>query len=287
MHKVKKRPTKKAQKILLLGEGFEPKYHEAIVIPFHPTEVPPTIEHTTGIEVVKVTAKNGEVEEIATPYSTYKPRLALPGKAVHKKYGTTYFKIPKLEPGTSKMPTIYMSPKEHLLDIEHHLQAIRASKSSDLMDLVATLYSGAITTENISVSYLLLWQILESLASSESPGKKLITKDTEKSIRKLLQQEGYDAQTLDKVNSILGMLREKTESEIIAETLRDYLHPAEGVDISEQKVEKFRGIRGAVTHPRLSRRLDTHELMETYTELRDIVERLVHKLVHSEKETKA
>jgi hypothetical protein len=89
------------------------------------------------------------------------------------------------------------------------------------------------------------------------------------------------------IKSIVGMLREKTESEIIAETLRDYLHPAEGVDISEQKVEKFRGIRGAVTHPRLSRRLDTHELMETYTELRDIVERLVHKLVHSEKETKA
>jgi hypothetical protein len=163
----------------------------------------------------------------------------------------------------------------------------RSSGEANLVNIVATLYSGAITTENISVSYLLLWQILESVASSKDNGGKLFNSTVMNKIRELLQQEGYDVDTVQRVNSILLMLGKKNDVQLIAETLWDYLHPAEGVDGLKRKVKKFRSLRGAVTHPGLSRKLSMYELMETYTELRDIVHRLVHKLVCSEKETEA
>lgn len=265
----------------LLSEGFEPKYHETIVVPFHPAELPPTIEDTISVELVKLTTKNGKVEEIATPYSAYKPRLALPGKAAHEKYATTYFKIPKLESGTSEMPPIYMSPKEHLLDIEPHLEKIRAFKSNDearLMNVVATLYSAAITTENISVSYLLLWQILESFASSKDDGGKLFNDTIMNRVRGLLQQEGYDVDTAHRVNSILGMLGKKNDIQIIAEMLGGYVFVGKSIAELKGQVDRLREIRGAIVHPKVSLRLDANKLMVSYKELRDIVDKLVRKL---------
>ena len=198
---------------------------------------------------------------------------------------TIYFKIPKLEAGTSEMPPISMSPKEDLLDIEPHLNKIRASRSSEeakLMNVLATLYSAAITTENISVSYLLLWQILESSASIKNAGGKLLSDDTLNDIRRLLQEGDYDAATVHRVKNLLGMLRGKGEVQVITEMLREYLFPDDSVDVLERKVGELRKIRGAITHPKPSERLDANKLLKNYKELRDIIDKLLQKLRYSE-----
>jgi len=267
--------------VRLFSEGFEPKYHETIVIPFHPAGLPPTIEGTISVELVKLTTKNGNVEEIATPYSAWKPKVAVLGKAAHKEYVTAYFKVPKIEAGISEMPTIRMSPKEVLLNIETHLKKTRAFKSSDearLMNLVATLYSAAVTTENMSVSYLLLWQILESFASSKDDGGKLFTGTIINRIRGLLQEEGYDDDTTRRVNSILGMLGKKNNIQIIAEMLGEYVFVGKSIAELKGQVDRLREIRGAIVHPKVSRRLDANKLMVSYKELRDIVDKLFRKL---------
>lgn len=266
--------------VRLFLRGFEPKYHETIATPFYPTKLPATTEDTISVELVKLTTKNGNIKGIATPYMVYEPRVALHGSAAHEKYVTTHFKIPKLEAGTSNMPTIHMLQKEVLLNIGPHLKNIRASKSSDetkLMNVVATLYSAAVTTENISVSYLLLWQILESFASSKGSGEKLLTGNARNKIEELLQHEGYDVVTAQRVSSVLGMLRGKNDIQIIAEMLKEYLFPNEEVDVLvlRQDVEKFRKIRHAIVHPKGSERLDANELQANYKKLRDIVYKLL------------
>lgn len=265
--------------VCLFSKGFEPRYHEAVVVPF-PCELPPTIEDTISVELVELTIKNGTIEEIRTPYFVWKPKVGLPGKAVHEQYLTTYFKIPKIEPGIFHMPTIYMVPKEVLQNIESNLRKVTAHESSDetaLMDVITTLYSAAITVGNVSISYLLLWQILESLASSKDEDRQLLTGNTVNRIQELLQREGYDADRVHRVNSQLGMLKKKSDTQIIAELLRQYLSPNEDIEVLKKDVEEFRKIRGAITHPR-TRVLDANKLYESYKKLRETAHQLLQKL---------
>ena len=267
--------------VSLFSKGFEPIYHEMIIIPLYSIAPPPMTKDAISVKLVELTIKNGNVDTIITPYGVWR-HVRTRGEASHKEYLDAYFNIPKIEAGNIPMPDIRMLKKEALLNLEHRLKktgTFESNTKAKLVNLVASLYSAAVTTENISVSYLLLWQILESSTSSKEAGRKSLNKTTLNSIKGLLQEEKYDNATVQKVNSVLGGLRD--EVEMIAEMLRKYLFPDDGVDVLEQKVEKFRKIRGAITHPRPSRRLDTNELLTNYKELRDIINKLLWKLGNS------
>lgn len=266
--------------VILLGQGFEPIQHEAIVV-----DLTPIIKDTIDVKLVELTTKNGNVESIATPYGVWKSNFPIPLRFSHNEYVTLHSKVQKIEEGNIGLPTAKMVQKDVLLNIEANLKRLGAFKSNDereLMNVIATLYSAAIITSNISISYLLLWQVLESFAASKEAGGKLLTRKTLNSIKRLLQEECYDTATVKKVSSRLGMLREKTEVQMIAEMLREYSFPGNSVDVLEQKVEEFRKIRGAITHPRLSGRLDANELLTNYKELRGIIDNLLQKLRYSE-----
>lgn len=209
--------------VRLFKEGYEPEYHEMTVIPLHQFKLPPTMEDGLSVLSIELRTRNGKVEEVATPYGTFKPTRHF-GKAIHEEFMNRYFAIPIVAEGTFAKVTISMSRKELLFDIDAGLEKTRAFESSDegeLMNVVATLYSAAVTTANMSVSYLLLWQILESLASGKDSGQKLLTDTTMNGIFRLLQQEGHEVITIQKIHSVLGMLREKSETRVIAEMLRE------------------------------------------------------------------
>ena len=130
----------------------------------------------------------------------------------------------------------------------------------------------------IPISYLLLWQILESFASSKEAGGKLLTETTMNNIKDLLQKESYDIATIHRISSMIGMLEKKNPTQIIAEILREYLFPNENIEVLKQKVEKLKKIRNSITHPEPSKRLDANELQTNYKELKGIIERLLRKI---------
>jgi hypothetical protein len=218
-------------------------------------DLTPVIKDTIDVKLIELTTRNGNVESITTPYGVWKSNFPKPLSFSHNEYVTIYSKLQKIQEVSIELPSAKMVRKDVLLNMEANLKRIGASKTNDereLMNVITSLYSAAATIGNISVSYLLLWQVLESLAASKEARSELLNKRILNSIKRLLQKEGYDVATVHRVDSQLGMLTEKSEVQMMAEMLRECLFPDDSVDALEQKVEEFRKIRCAITHPRLS-----------------------------------
>lgn len=268
--------------VTLFGRGFELMEHEAMVV-----GLTPIIKDTVDVKLIELTIKNGNVERIATPYGAAEPGFSQPISFSHNEYVTTHSKLQKIEGDmrSVQFPVTKMVPKQVLLNIEANLKRRGASRSNDerqLMNVMTSLYSAANATTNIKMSYLLLWQILESCASSKDYGSKLLTDNTMNSVMTLLQKENYDDRARDRVGGALGTLRKKNDNEVIAEIFREYVLPAESVKALKQKVKKFSDIRSAIVHPKYSRRLDANKLLTNYGKLSDIIYELLRKLGRSD-----
>ncbi|MGB2842300.1 MAG: hypothetical protein WBC40_07480 [Halobacteriota archaeon] len=264
--------------VFLFLRGFKPIHHEAIAMPFCPSNHPLPIEDSIDLERIKVVIKTRNVDKIITPYGEWKFNPLLQGKASHKEYVTTYFKIRKTECDGKEIQIRMGIQKDELLNVENSLNVIESNIEGELKNTIATLYSAATTIENIPVSYLLLWQILESFASSKEAGGKLLAGTTMNNIKALLQKEGYDSATIHRINSMLGMHEKKNPTQIIAEIFREYLFPNENIEVLKQKVEKLKKIRNNITHPEPSKRLEGNELQTNYKELRGIVDKLLREI---------
>ena len=265
--------------VFLFLRGFEPIHHEAIVVPFCLSNHPLPVEDSIDLERIKVVIKTKNVDKIITPYGEWKFNPLLQGEASHKEYVTTYFKIRKTE-CDGKEIQVPMLRKDMLLNIENRLKVMLSESNieGELKNTIATLYSAATTIENIPISYLLLWQILESFASSKDAGGKLLAGTTMNNIKEFLQKEDYDIATIHRINSMLGMLEKKNPTQIIAEIFREYLFPNENIAVLKQKVEKLKKIRNNITHPEPSKRLEGNELQTNYKELRGIVDKLLREI---------
>lgn len=271
--------------VFLFLRGFEPIHHEAVAVPFCPPNLPLSVDDSINVERIEVVIKTGNVDKIITPHGVweFKPMLQ-GGKVSHKERVTTYFKIRKIECDGKEIQIRMPIRKDVLLNIENSLEVMLSESKieKELKNTIATLYSASVTMENISISYLLLWQILESFASSKKVGEKLFTKTTTNNIKELLQKENYDIATIHRIGSMLGMLEKNTPTQIIAEIFREYLFPNENIEVLKQKVEKLKRIRNSITHPEPSKRLDANELQTNYKELKGIIERLLRKIKKSE-----
>lgn len=74
------------------------------------------------------------------------------------------------------------------------------------------------------------------------------------------------------------MANQKNEPEVITEMLQDYLHPAEGFDKLQHRVERLRKMRNAIVHPKPPRLVGELDVMDKYVELRQTVDSLFWEL---------
>lgn len=264
------------------SRGFEPIIGDMQVTEFYPPKSPPAIKDKVDLDLVEITIGKGNLKTIRTPYYLFKFSYPLGCQFSHNQYITAYSTLQKLEaPQPTQMPDVRLLQKKELQNIESHLDKIIGSGYTDeakLMNVIAPIYSAAVTAKNMLMSYVLLWQVLESIASTRDFGKKLLDKNTMNGIRALLQQQRYDNTAISRLNSMLGTVKQKNEIDVIAETLRDYVYPAEALEKLKKSVEILRNMRGAIVHPRVCRTLREPEIMERYRELRHIVDSLVQKL---------
>ena len=266
------------QLVTLLHRGFEVKEHEALIV-----NISPITKGTINIKLVELTIRNGNVKDISTPYGKWTSKFPQIMTFSHNGYLATFSKIQKIESDTRgvHLPKVEMLPKEILLNVDVNLRKMESTMSEDkkkLMSVVTNLYNAAVTMSNVSVSYLLLWQVLESFVLSEDGGEQLISGNTLVMVTSLLRNENYDAKTQQKVKSMLGMLTKKSEIDAIAEILKHYIFPSEKLAKLRKDIEGFRRMRGAIVHPKDSSHIDTAKLLASYGELRNLVEAMFRRL---------
>jgi len=256
--------------------GFRIIYHEAITIP-----LVSIASSTIKIDNVDLIIEKGITKAVVTPYEQHKILSPFSITLRNNGFITAYGKIPQFEGNVNAQKPLI--PEEKVLNLEAYLEKVRPNKpsiNSELIDMMAMLYSAAVTTEDIAISYLLLWQILESFGSAKKTTNKLITHGTLKKVKCLLDEEKqYNKDIVNRVINLLGNAKEKGDVQQISKTLKENLYITQDIRDIEKKVKEFRSIRGSITHPNPSKKLGVSKLMGKYVELFEIVERLFKSLL--------
>lgn len=266
----------------LCSRSFEPIFGEMRVAEFYPTKLLPAIEKKLSLDLVELTVEKGNPKTIHTPYYSLNFNYPLVFEFSHNEYVTAYSILPKLEGAQdTQRPDVFLLRKEELQNMEFDLDKIRRARYTDeaeLINVIAPIYSAAIMEKNMLMSYLLLWQVLECVASTRDFGTNLLDRNTMNGISALLRQEGYAATAISRLRSILRDVRQKNQIKVMAEILQDYAYPAQGVHELEQKVKKLRKMRGAIVHPKTSATVGELEIMDLHGELRHIIDTVVKKV---------
>lgn len=254
---------------LLFLTGFYPLYHEAIAeVLFEENNIKidsVNLEITERGNIAKIISSDGEWT-LHSPLYVY-----IDGDKRISKCIT----IPKA--GQHIDGTAIVINKEDLIELEnglHKINLVREKHNSGLINVIAGLYNSAITTEDLSIAYLLLWQILETLASGKNDNKnKLVKADDIEKIGTLLADS--DKEYIKRIKGALSSLKVKGDVQIITEILKENVFVDKNGEDIKKIVESARAMRGSIVH---ANNIDSGKLQSKYKELRDIIEKLFKKL---------
>jgi hypothetical protein len=266
------------QLVTLFSRGFEVIEHEALII-----DASLITKGISSLNMIELTILNGNVRTISSPHGKWTSNFPQGLAYSSDSCLSTFAKLQKIEGDTKDLcvPSIQMLQKEVLLNIDSNLRKMENAKPEHkkmLMNSITALYSAAITTSNVTISFLLLWQVLESLALIECQDEQAISSNTLEKIILLLSNEKYDLQTQRRVKSTLAMLTKKSNVDTIAEIVKREVFPNEEYATLRRDIDRFRRIRGAIAHPKGLSHEDTVNLLKSYQELRNIVQTLFKKL---------
>jgi hypothetical protein len=183
--------------------------------------------------------------------------------------------MPKIEGKVSLKMSVMT--KEGLNEAEKIFSRIDSLKSEDrgLIKVIGQLYATAVSTETISLSYVLLWEILEVYSLTMSEPTPLLSKKTINKIEKLLSNEGYVEKDIGKVVSFVSMLGESTQTEIISESIQQDLFPEKDLNEVNAMLRDLRKTRNIITHPKVFKEIDNATILAHYGKLKEIVSKLL------------
>lgn len=250
--------------VSIFWSGFLPFYHESFS-----TDVGLTSLEQLKIEIVNTHISriiyNGWVSNIQTPWYWI---------IKHKDYPTHFFKIPILNGNTIKN-TFYMKISNNRLSLLNE-ELCKYSKyfEDKYYKIIMSIYSSALASEDIIISFILFWRVLETFISIlNDNGEKLIKKeDTEKIIWIL---ENYDDETRHRIKSMINGTKKKWDKQILAEIIKKSKLFSNSDEEIKSLADKWRKTRWTIIHPNQTKSIDKIELMKSKKEIQLLVTFLI------------
>ena len=232
---------------------------------------------------VELDIDGGYVTRISTPHGSWNILSPHFGEITHDTIFPSYFEMPKIEGGVSG--TIIVMPRKGLDDVaDFFLKIDKLTKEErGLLKTVGQLYAAAVSTEAVSVSYLLLWEILEVYSNSFPSSSSLLDKQTLNQVRVLLEEKKYKAENVERIVSVLGMLNSQTETQMVSTIIKKKLLPDEKMEEINKLITALRRTRGTITHPKALSGVDRVTLLEHYRQLKEIIDKLLVHLSRSDR----
>lgn len=224
---------------VFLKRGFRILKYEVSTLP---------VPNVRSLEEVELHVDNGYVTKIITPYGSWTILPPHFGEVNHAEIFPLHFEMPKIEGKVS--PKVIVMPRKELRQVEDFFSRIDSfdGEKRGLLKIIGQLYATAVSTETISVSYLLLWQILEVYA---------------------------------KTLSRLGMLRKPIKTEVISMTVNKNIFPEKSLDEIKRTIINLRETRNTITHPEIFKDVNNLRLLDHYMQLKGIVDKILISLSKS------
>lgn len=266
---------------VFLRKSFRILPYEAITLP---------LPNIRSIKEIDLQVDKGYATKIVNPRESWTILSPHFGKITHNAIFPTHFEMPKIE-GKVSHTAIALSKKglEAVGDLFVRIEGLN-DEERRLLNIIGKLYSTATSSEVVSTSYLLLWEILEVYSHTLSTPTRLLNKRTLKRVKELLRQQEYEEKDIERLGSMLGMYGEKTETELMSIIIHRNLFSEKKPSEVYEMIRDLRKTRSIITHPKVSRQVDKATSLDHYGKLKEVVGRLllsyIQKYEHKE-ETQA
>lgn len=247
------------------------------ILPFESITLP--LPNVRSIKEVELKVDKGYATKIITPRGAWTILSPHFGETTANTIFPAHFEMPKME-GKVSHTAIVMSRKG-LDEVGDFLVRIERLDEEErgLLNVIGQLYSTATSSEVVSISYLLLWEILEVYSHARSYPTRLLDKQTLRKVRALLKQEKYEEKDIERLISVLGMRREKTETEVMSTVIQKDLFPEKELGEIYDMIRDLRKTRSEITHPKALSDIDQAILLDYYRKLKEIVEKLLISII--------
>lgn len=255
---------------VFLRRSFEVLTYEVTTLP---------LPNVRSLKEVELHVDGGYLAKVSSPKGNWTMLSPHFGEITNDTIFPVYFELPKMEGKVSGTQTVIR--KKDFDEVEDFFVKIdRLSKEErGFLKVIGQLYSTAISTEAISISYLLLWEILEVYSHTLSTLTQLLDKQKLSKVRKFLKQEKYE--DTERIVSWLGMLGEQTETQVISTIIQKDLFPKKKIDEVNTTITALRKTRNMITHPKVLSNIDNATLLDHYQKLKEIVDKLLIHLCKS------
>lgn len=248
------------------------------ILPYESVTLP--LPNVRSIKDVDLQVDKGYATKIITPRGEWTLLSPMFGEITQDKIFPTHFEMPKME-GKVSHNAVAMSKKglDQVADFFIRIERLN-DEERGLLNAIGQLYSTATSSEVVSVSYILLWEILEVYSHTRSSPSRLLSKQTLRRIRVLLRQEKYEEKTVERLLSVLGMRGEKTETEVMSIVIQKNLFPKKKLSEINKMIRDLRRTRSMITHPKVWSDIDKATLLDHYGKLKETVEKLLLLYIH-------
>jgi hypothetical protein len=239
------------------------------------------MEGAVSIRNIDLVICEGRISAILTPVG-YTLERAPFRMQIGPKDGiiTTFVEIPKYEADLGG--SIPVQDDTAIRDFEQEIASALIDHAPEIaldhLHALTLLYNAALTTDSMSIGFLLLWQVLESAADIRDSGKPLVTDEVWGKMQPALADAGLDAQAQQRIRGALAQLKTKGQNSVIAEMLKEYVEPEQELELLLKNVKGYRNARGSISHPKTAGYEQFPQLMKQYSEIRRYVSALLRKL---------
>jgi hypothetical protein len=252
-----------------LSRSFRPLLHEAVVVPF---------PKTVSVDSIILQFEKERVKIIQSPYERWVNEVpyfgAIRPTSKSIDFYPAHFEITDLRSNIADKALPL--GKKKWFDFEQKFPSIYAAKNAkSVLIVIGQLYASANSTEIITLSYMMLWEILEAYAGIDKGRELLLSDLILNQVGELFEQEGYTKEVTRKVSDKLRELKKETLTEQMARLIQNRLFPELTLEIVYEQIKQVRETRNSLTHPLSSKKVDKQVIINDYLRLRDIVDRLI------------
>lgn len=266
---------------VFLRRSFRPLVHEVVIF---------SIPKKGSLADFSLEILNERIVKIVSPFGSWKPKAPY----FYEIFGAVGHKGKDLYPGHFEVPLYQMDvhqdvnliSKKGWLDFEKTYSKLVSVKSNqkELLATAGQLYSAANSSETITLSYIMLWEVLELYSGIDKGRESLLTENILKEIRQLLNQNGIGKKDTQTVLDTLRGLKRETLTQQMARIIQTQFFPEKTISEVYQQVKEIRNTRNNLTHPSSSKTVDKSIILNDYQHLKEIVDKtILHlKKIHTE-----
>jgi hypothetical protein len=199
-----------------LRRSFRILLREAVTLPMPKTQ---------SIADISLIVESERIKKITSPLEGWTLEVPYFGEITHKDIYPAYFELTDIRAKVSETASVL--GKKTWLAFETKYRELITAKTDqkELLVVIGPLYALANSAETVSLSYIMLWEILEAYSGTDKDRESLLSDKTLGTIRELMKEQKYTKEATQIVLNTLRGLKKETLTQQMAKIVKNQLFP--------------------------------------------------------------